>query len=106
MIEVNDLFKRHGAIEILRGREPLGRAGRGRRDHRAVGQRQEHVPPLPQRPRAFPVRAGSTIDGLRFAADGIRPGRNGIGSIARSAGGWAWSSRASTCSRIGRRSRT
>ena len=49
MIEVTDLVKRHGPIEVLRGVTLSVAPGRGRRDHRPLGQRQEHVPPLPER---------------------------------------------------------
>ena len=100
MIEVDDLVKRHGAIEVLRGRDPGGRPGRGGRDHRAVGQRQEHVPPLPERAGDVPGAARVTIDGLRFDADD-GPAERAQDPSARSAGGSAWSSRASTCSRTG-----
>ena len=58
MIEVVDLVKRYGAIEVLRGVSLAVVAGRGRGDHRAVGRRQEHVPPLPE-------RAGVVSSGLR-----------------------------------------
>ena len=57
MIDVIDLVKWHGAIEVLRGVSLTRRAGRGRRDHRALRQRQEHVPALPERPRSRSNRA-------------------------------------------------
>ena len=58
MIEVRDLVKRHGALEVLRGISLTVDAGRGRGDHRPVRRRQEHVPALPQRPGAVPGRVG------------------------------------------------
>ena len=105
MIEVDELVQAARRGRGPPGREPHGRSGRGRRDHRAVRRRQEHVPALPERPGAVPV-GHRAIDGLRLDADADRPGGLGTESTARSAGGWAWSSRASTCSRTGRRSRT
>ena len=105
MIEVVELVKSHGAIEVLRGREPLGRARRGRGDHRAVRQRQEHVSALPERPRVVSSPASVTIDGLRFEP-ASRSARMGVESSARSAVASGWSSRASISSRTGPRSRT
>ena len=56
MIEVDGLVKRHGPLEVLRGVTLSRRPGRGRGDHRPVGRRQEHVPPLPERPGDVPGR--------------------------------------------------
>ncbi len=86
------------------GRDLVGGPGRGGGDHRPVGQRQEHVPALPQRPGDVPRGDG---DDRRPATGAPRPPpRPAGGSFARSGGGWAWSSRASTSSRTGRCCRT
>ena len=81
------------------------RSRRGRGDHRAFWLRQEHIPALPQRPGDVP--GGSvTVDGLCVTARDPEPPSEPYS--ARSACGWAWCSRASTCSpsqRAGKRDR-
>ncbi len=85
-------------------REPRGVTGRGRRDHRALGQRQEHVSALPE--RAGVVSIGQ-CDARRSADRRRRAvGRLGATPSRRSAAGSAWCFRASTSFRTGRRSRT
>ena len=90
MIEVDDLVKRHGALEVLRGVSLSVAPGRGGGDHRPLGRRQEHVPPLPERAGAVPgglgrrsTASGSTPDAgpgdrARDRSPGLPAGRDGL----------------------------
>ena len=104
MIEVAELVKWHGAIEVLRGvnltvargevAAIIGPSGSGKSTFLRCLNGLESF-----------QSGWVTIDGLRIdAARRRRDWRER--SIARSAAGWAWSFRASTSSRTGPRSRT
>ncbi len=107
MIEVEDLCKRFGPVEVLRGvslsvdrgevAAIIGPSGGGKSTFLRCLNGLERF-------QSGRVR----IDGLPLCVRrvGRRRGRTGPASTGRSAGGWGWSSRGSTCSRTGRRSRT
>ena len=104
MIEVNDLVKRHGTLEVLRGvtlsvergevAAIIGPSGGGKSTFLRCLNGLETF------------QGGTvTIDGLRWGVETPASARGRIlraGPPAR----WAWSSRASTSSRTGRSSRT
>ena len=54
MIEVDGLVKWHGSIEVLKGVNLSVRRGEVAAIIGAIGQRQEHVPALPQRAGDIP----------------------------------------------------
>ncbi len=103
MIEVTDLVKWHGAIEVLRGVDL-------RRDR---GEVAAIIGPSGSGKSTFlrclngleSFQSGNVvIDGLRIDARADRATRRG--PTARSAAASAWCSRASTCSRTGPSSKT
>ena len=105
MIEVIDLVKWHGTIEVLRGvnlsvargevAAIIGPSGSGKSTFLRCLNGLERF------------QSGCvTLDGLRIDADGDLAAAEWSASSARSAAASAWSFRASTCSRTARRSRT
>ena len=99
MIEVADLVKRHGPTRGARGVSLSVRRGEVAVDHRPVRQRQEHVPPLPERAgdRSRPARCQSTACGST-PARGRERRRDSLPRLRRRVG---MVFQSSTCSRTG-----
>ena len=107
ILRATAIEKYFGTHHVLRGCSMTVFPGETIDDPRAIGQRQEHVPALPELPRGAERRASSTSPDIEVDAAPLRSRtRRERSSSASSGRGPAWCSRSSTCSRTSRSSAT